>query len=221
MRPFLFLIRRDILLSFRQGTDSVLALLFLALVVILFPLGLNPEPEILQQAAAGVIWVAVLLSALLSFPRLFQDDYADGSLDLLFLSPLSPEAIALAKTLAHWLVCALPVLVLVPLLALMYGLPLPALGVLVLSLLAGTPAISFTGSVGAALILGARQGGILLGLLILPLYIPVMIFGTMAVDAALAGQPATPHLLLLASLSVASMVLSPLATAAALRQTLE
>ena len=177
--------------------------------------------DILARIAAGVIWVAALLASLLSLERLFQTDYEDGSLELLSLSSLPLEATVLAKTLAHWLVTGVPLIVAAPLLAVLLNMDAQGFGVLVLTLTLGTPILSLIGSIGAALTLGARRGGVLLSLLILPLYIPVLIFGAGAIDAAINSLTPRPHLLLLAGILAAALPLAPWAGAAALRQAVE
>ena len=218
MRRFFLLVGRDLRLALRGGSDAAIAVLFFVLTVVLFPLGVGPEPNLLARMAAGVIWVAALLATLLSLERLFQTDYEDGTLDLLLLGPLPAEAVVAAKALAHWLLTGLPLILASPLLAVLMNLPGPGLGVLLLTLLLGTPALSLTGAIGAALILGARRGGVLLALLMLPLFVPVLIFAVAAVDAASAGLPARPHLLLLAGMAVLAATLAPIAAATALRQ---
>ena len=214
------LIRRDLRLALRQGSDAVLVLAFFVMAVLLFPFGVGPEPNLLARIAAGVIWSMALLAALLSFDRLFQADHEDGSLDLLALAPLPLSAIVLAKTTAHWLTTGLPLLLVSPLLALVLRLPGEALPMLLLALLLGTPTLSLIGAVGAALTLGARRGGVLLPLLVLPLYVPVLIFGVAAVDAASAGLAAGRPLALLGGILLAALPLAPWAAAAALRQAL-
>jgi heme exporter protein B len=221
MKRFLRLVGRDLRLALRQGSDASIAVMFFVLCVVLFPFGVGPEPNILARIAAGVIWVAALLASLLSLERLFQTDYEDGSLELLTLSPLPLEAVVLAKTLAHWLVTGVPLIVAAPLLALLLNMEAAGFGTLILTLAVGTPILSLIGSIGAALTLGARRGGVLLSLLILPLYIPVLIFGAGAIDAALHGLTPRPHLLLLGGLLAAALPLAPWAGAAALRQAVE
>ena len=221
MNGFLRLVARDLRLALRQGSDATIAVMFFVLCVVLFPFGVGPEANILARIAAGVIWVAALLASLLSLERLFLTDYEDGSLELLALSRVPMEAVVLAKTLAHWLVTGVPLIVAAPVLALLLNMEAEGFGVLVLALAIGTPALSLIGSIGAALTLGARRGGVLLSLLILPLYIPVLIFGAGAIDAALNSLSPRPHLLLLAGLLAAALPLAPLAGAAALRQALE
>jgi heme exporter protein B len=221
MNRFLRLVSRDLRLALRQGSDATVAVMFFVLCVVLFPFGVGPEANILARIAAGVIWVAALLASLLSLERLFQNDYEDGSLELLSLTALPLEAVVLAKTLAHWLVTGVPLLVAAPLLAVLLNMEAGGFGVLVLTLAIGTPILSLIGSIGAALTLGARRGGVLISLLILPLYIPVLIFGAGAIDAAVTGLTPRPHLLLLAGILAGCLPLAPWAGAAALRQALE
>ncbi|PWC88685.1 heme transporter [Azospirillum sp. TSH100] len=221
MSRFLRLVARDLRLALRQGSDATIAVMFFVLCVVLFPFGVGPEPNILARIAAGVIWVAALLASLLSLERLFQTDYEDGSLELLSLSSLPLEAAVLAKTLAHWLVTGVPLIVAAPLLAVLLNMDAEGFGILVLTLMLGTPILSLIGAIGAALTLGARRGGVLLSLLILPLYIPVLIFGAGAIDAAINGLTPRPHLLLLAGILAAALPLAPWASAAALRQAVE
>ncbi len=221
MTAFRRLILRDLRLAFRQGGDAAMVVGFFVLTVILFPFGVGPEPELLARIAAGIVWVTALLAALLSLERLFQADWEDGSLEALALMPLPLEAQVLAKCLAHWLVTGLPLSLVAPLLALLLHLEPAGYPVLVLSLLLGTPSLSLIGAVGAALSLGARRGGVLLSLLVLPLYIPVLIFGVAAIEARIGGFAARPHLLLLGALLAGALPLAPLAAAAALRQALD
>jgi len=221
MIAFFRLIGRDLRLALRQGADAATAVLFFVLCVVLFPFGIGPEPNILARIAPGVILVAALLASLLSLERLFQADHEDGSLDLLALSPLPLEAVALAKVLAHWLITGVPLILAAPVLALLLNVGVDGFGTLVLALLLTTPILSLIGAVGAALTLGARRGGVLLPLLILPLYIPALIFAAAAIDAALAGLEPRPHLLLLGGLLAASLPLAPLAAAAGLRAALD
>lgn len=221
MTAFRLLVMRDLRLALRQGGDAAMVVGFFVLTVILFPFGVGPEPALLARIAAGILWVTALLAALLSLERLFQADWEDGSLEALALMPLSLEAQVLAKCLAHWLVAGLPLIVVAPLLALLLHLDAAGYPVLLASLALGTPSLSLIGAVGAALSLGARRGGVLLSLLVLPLYIPVLIFGVAAIEAAIAGLPARPHLLLLGALLAGALPLAPLAAGAALRQALE
>lgn len=212
---------RDLRLALRQRGDAALAVLFFVLVALLFPFGLGPEPNLLARIAPGVAWVTALLAVLLSLERLFLADYEDGSLELLSLSPIPLSLIVLAKVAAHWLTTGLPLLIAAPLIGLMYAMPAEAYLPLMAAMALGTPSLSLIGSVGAALTLGARRGGVLIPLLVLPLYIPVLIFGISAVDAVLAGVSARPHLMLLGAMLLAGLTLAPWAAAAALRQALE
>lgn len=221
MRTVLRLIGRDIRLALRSGSDAGAVLGFFVVAVALFPLAIGPEQAILARIAAGTVWVAALLAALLSLERLFVADHEDGALDLLALSPLPLEAVALAKIAAHWLITGVPLILAAPVLALLMNLPTHALWVLMGSLALGTPSLSLIGAMGAALTLGSRRGGALLGLLVLPLAVPVLIFGAASVDAAVAGLPARPHLLLLGGVLALALPLAPIAAAAALRQALE
>ncbi len=221
MSAFSALIARDVRLAFRQGSAATLSVMFFFLAVMLFPLGVGPEAAILARIASGVLWVAALLSVLLSLDRLFQADYEDGSLELLALSGLPLELTVLAKCLAHWLTAGLPLIIAAPVLALLLDLPAKGLAALLLAMALGTPSLSLIGAIGAALTVSLRRGGVLLSLLVLPLYIPVLIFGVAAVEAAIAGLPSISHLLILAAIALAALVLCPLAAAAALRLSLE
>lgn len=215
------IILRDLRLALRQGLDAVMVLMFFVITVTLFPLGVGPEPNLLARMGPGVIWVAALLSTMLSLDRLFQHDYEDGSLELLMLSPVPLEALVLAKVAAHWLLTGLPLIVASPLLATFMNMPSEGLLVLMVSMLLGTPVSSFIGAVGGALTLGARRGGVLVSLLVLPLYIPLLIFGVAAVDAAIGGLSVKPHLLFLGAMLAAAIPLATWAAAAALRQACE
>ncbi len=221
MSRFGRLVGRDLTLALRQGSDATIAVMFFVLVVVLFPFGLGPEPNLLARIAAGVIWVAALLASLLSLDRLFQTDFEDGSLELMALGGLPLELVVLAKATAHWLVTGVPLLVAAPVLAVLLGMNRDGFGTLELTLLLGTPSLSLIGSIGAALTLGARRGGVLISLLILPLFIPVLIFGAAAIDSALGGLSVRPHLLILGALLAAALPLTAMAAAAALRQALE
>lgn len=221
MNRFIALVRRDLALGLRQNGTMVATLTFFVLAVALFPLGVGPEPGILSRIAPGVVWVAALLATTVSLDRLFQADYEDGSLELLLLEPLPLELTVLAKCLAQWLLTGLPLTVLSPLLGVLMQLHPDGLGVLTLAMAAGTPALSLIGAIGAALTVGVRRGGVLLSLLVLPLMIPVLIFGVAAVDAATQGLGARPHLLLLGGMSVGALALAPLAAAAGLRLAVE
>jgi heme exporter protein B len=218
---FLLLVRRDLRLALRQGGDAAMVLAFFVLAVMLFPFGVGPEPAVLTRIAAGIVWVTALLAALLSLDRLFAADYEDGSLEGLALMPLPLEFQVLAKALAHWLTTGLPLTLVAPLLALLLHLDRAGYPALIAGMALGTPTLSLIGAIGAALTLGARRGGVLLSLLVLPLFIPVLIFGVGAVEAAIIGMPARPHLLLLLALLLAAVPLAPIAAAAALRQAVE
>ena len=215
------LLRRDLRLSLRHGADTLAALLFFLVAASLFPLAIGPAPETLGRIAPGIVWVCALLAALLPLDRLFGADFDDGSLDLLLLSGLPASAIAGAKALAHWLVTGLPLLLAAAPVAVMLRMPDAAIPVLLLGLLPGTLLLSLFGTMGAAIVLGARRGGVLLPLLVLPLTTPVLIFGVAAADAASIGLSPRPHLLLLAALLAAALPLCPLAAGAALRTAAE
>jgi heme exporter protein B len=210
------LLLRDMKLATRAGGSALLALAFSAAVATLVPLGVGPDLKVLARIAGGVLWVAAILAALISLDRLFQADFEDGSLDVIALSPLSLEATAATKIAAHWLTTGLPLTVLSPLLALLYDLPARAYPALIVSLLIGTPAISAIGAIGAALTLSVRRGGLILPLIVLPLVVPVVIFGAGAVLSALTGL-SNGALWFLAAFSIAAVLLSPFAAAAAVR----
>jgi heme exporter protein B len=215
---FLTLIRREMKLALRQGSDASTVLMFYVLVVALFPLGVGPESGFLERISSGIIWIGALLATLLSLDRLFQSDHEDGSLDLLVLAPWPLEFLVLAKCLAHWLVTGLPIIVISPLLGLLLHMQPEAYFSLLAAMALGTPVLSLIGAVGAALVLGARRSGVLVSLLVLPLMIPILIFGVAAVEAAAIGQSSQPHLILLGALLLAALPLCPWAAAAALRQ---
>ena len=221
MTPLLGLFWCELRLSVRQGGDIGLVLGFFVLAVLMFPFGVGPEPELLGRIGAGIIWVAALLAAVLSLDRLFAADYADGGLDLIALSASPLELVVLAKGAAHWVTTGLPLTVISPVLAVLVDLDPGAIPVLTFGLLIGTPALSLLGAIGGALTLGARRPGILVSLLVLPLYLPVLIFGTGAVEASLAAEGARAHLLLLGAVTLAALPLAPFAAAAALRQALD
>ena len=220
MNRFFLIVARDLKLSLRRGLDSVMVVSFFILTVVLFPLGVGPELGVLARISPGVIWVTALLASMLSLERLFQADFEDGSLDLLVLADLPLEVIVLAKSLAHWLTTGLPLMVAAPVLAMLLNMSGEGFAALILAMLLGTPCLTLIGAIGAALTVGARRGGGLLALLVLPLYIPVLIFGVAAVDAAIGGLAVRPYMLLGALLLV-MLVLAPLASAAALRQAVE
>lgn len=217
MTIWLALLARELRLSVRHGADTLAAVLFFAVAGALFPLAIGPAPETLGRMAPGIVWVCALLAALLPLDRLFGADLDDGSLDQLLLSGLPPSAVALAKAVAHWLSTGLPLLLAAAPLAVMLRIDPAALPALLAGLLPGTMTLSLLGTLGAAVVLGARRGGVLLPLLVLPLAVPVLIFGTAAADAAATGLSARPHLLLLGALLAAALPLCPLAAGAALR----
>lgn len=212
---------RDLTLAMRRRADVLTSLFFFIIVVSLFPLGVSPEMAMLRGIAPGVIWVAALLATMLSLGRMFSDDHQDGSLEQMLLLPQSLSVLVLGKVLAHWVVSGLPLVLLSPLLGMQLGLAADAIGLLMLTLLLGTPVLSLIGAIGAALTLGVRGGGVLVSLLVLPLYIPVLIFGTGAVDASLGGMDYEGHLSLLGAFLVIALLSTPLATAAALRISVE
>lgn len=212
---------RDLLLAWRRRGDVATALIFFLIVASLFPLGIGAEPNLLRAIAPGVIWVSALLSSMLSLRRLFETDYDDGTLEQLVLGAAPLGVVAAAKAAAHWLVAGLPLALIAPLIALQYDLAAELFGVLALSLLLGTPVLSLIGAIGAALTLGLRGGGVLLSLLVLPLYVPVLIIGAGSVEMAAAGLAPAGQLLLLAALLVLAAAFAPWAIAAALRISLE
>jgi heme exporter protein B len=214
-------VRRDLLLALRRRSDAAVALLFFVIVTSLFPLGIGAEPNLLRGLAPGVIWVAALLSSMLSLDRLFAADHADGTLEQMLLGGAPLGVMVAAKTLAHWVVSGLPLVVIAPLIALQYDVARPLYGTLALSLLLGTPILSIIGAIGAALTLGLRGGGVLLSLLVLPLYVPVLIMGAGAVEMAGAGLSPDGQLLLLGAFLVVAAAFAPWATAAALRISIE
>jgi heme exporter protein B len=218
---FGWLVWRDLILAWRRRADVLATLFFFVIVVSLFPLGIGPEREMLRTIAPGVVWVAALLASMLSLGRIFGNDYQDGTLEQILLTRQSTYLIVLGKTLAQWLVSELPLVIIAPVLGLQFGLTENSLAIIVLSLLLGTPVLSLVGSIGAALTLGLRAANVLVALLVLPLYIPVLIFGTGAVQASVGGTSAQPWLLLLAATAVLSLVFAPWATSAALRISVE
>jgi len=221
MNGFGALLKRDLKLAYRQASDSMTVLAFFVLATVLFPLAVGPEPAILARIGAGVVWVAALLAAMLSMDRMFQSDYDDGTLELLVITPAPLELCVLAKAAAHWLTTGVPLIVAAPLMGLFLNLDPSGYVTLLLALALGTPSLSLIGAVGAALVLGTRRGGALLSLLILPLFVPVLIFGVGAVEAALTDISARPQLLILAALTLAALALTPWPAAAALRQAVE
>jgi heme exporter protein B len=221
MKAALALLARDVRLAFREGGAIGTALGFYLVVVAITPLGLGPDLNLLGRIAPGMLWVALLLAALLSADRIFHNDYEDGALDVLTTGPLPLPLVAAVKSLAHWLTTGVPLALLAPLVGLLLNLPVSAWPLLVLAMLVGTPAVSFVASIGASLTLGLRRSGLLLALLVLPLYVPVLIFGVTTASSAIVG-PASPWppFLMLCALSLAAIVLAPIAAAAALRTAL-
>jgi heme exporter protein B len=218
---FLWIIKRDLLLAVRRQSDVLTTLFFFVIVVSLFPLSVGPEMNMLRIMAPGIVWVAALLASMLSLGRLFSSDYLDGTLEQMLLSPHSLSLLVLGKAFAHWLVTGLPLVLMAPVLGIQYDLSADALFVLTLSLLLGTPVLSLIGAIGAALTLGLRGGGVLVSLLVLPLYIPVLIFGSGAVEATTAGLGYGAHFSLLGAFLIVSLVFAPWATAASLRVSME
>jgi heme exporter protein B len=209
--------RRDLRLAFRHLAEVVNPLWFFLIIVTLFPLAIGPEPQLLRQIAPGIVWVAALLASLLAMDRLFRDDWQDGSLQQMMLMPVPLSMVVLAKVAAHWVVSGLPLLIISPLIAMLFGLSVDEWHVLALTLLLGTPTLSFIGAIGVGLTVGLRRGGVLLSLLVLPLTIPLLIFATGAVNAAQMQLPIDGYLAVLGAFLAASATLSPFATAAALR----
>jgi len=216
-RVFATVLKRDLTLAYRRRQDLVNPMIFFVIVVSLFPLGVSPEKTFLQEAGAGVVWVAALLATLLSLDSLFRSDYDDGSLEQLILTPQPLFLIVLAKILSHWLVTGVPLLILSPVLGVMMHLEFETIKVLMLTLLLGTPVLSLIGAIGAALTVGLKSGGVLISLLILPLYIPILIFGTGTVQAASNMLPIDGYIALMGAIFALSLTLSPIAAAAALR----
>lgn len=214
-------IRRDMVLAMRRRADVLTTLIFFVMVVSLFPLGVGPELDMLRKMAPGVVWVAALLASMLSLGRLFSSDYLDGTLEQMMLAPQSLSVLVLGKILAHWMVSGLPLVLMAPVLGLQFDMPGQALWVLIVALLLGTPILSMIGAVGAALTLGLRGGGVLVSLLVLPLCIPVLIFGAGAVEAVSTGMSVVSQLSLLGALLVLAMVFTPWVTAQALRISME
>lgn len=214
---FGLLLKRDLLLAYRRRAELANPLLFFVLVTSLFPLGIGSDPNLIRAVGPGVIWVAALLAALLSLDAMFRSDFEDGSLEQYMLSAHPVSILVLAKVIAHWLVTGLPLILVSPLLAVLLSLPSEAVGVLLATQLLGTPFLSLIGAVGVALTVGLRKGGVILSLLVLPLYIPVLIFAADAIQTAAVGIPVTAQLFFLAGLLVGALALAPLATAASLR----
>jgi heme exporter protein B len=221
MTALLAIMRRDLLMVMRRKSEVLTALFFFVIVSSLFPLGIGPEPVLLRKIAPGVLWVGALLATMLGLQRMFAADHADGTLEQMVISPTSLVVLVLGKVAAHWLVSGLPLVLIAPVLGIQFDLDASALGVLVLALLLGTPLLSLIGAIGAALTLGVRGGGVLLSLLVLPLYVPALIFGAGAVESHVSGLGAGGHLSLLAAVLALAVFFAPWATAAALKITLE
>jgi heme exporter protein B len=219
-RAFFAVIRRDLVLALRRRSEIANPLLFFILVITLFPLGIGAQPHLLQAIAPGIIWVSALLAAMLSLDSLFRSDFDDGSLEQMLLSSHPTSVLVLAKIAAHWLVTGLPLLIVAPLLAVFLGMPNHALGILLLTLLLGTPVLSLIGAIGVALTVGLRRGGMILSLLVLPLYVPVLIFAGNAVQMASGGLPVDAQINILISILLMALVLAPLPVAAALKMSI-
>jgi heme exporter protein B len=217
LETLLLIVRRDLLIAFRRRSDIFVTLVFFVIVVSLFPLGIGPEMDTLRMIAPGVVWVGALLASMLALELIFSSDHRDGALEQMLLSPQPVSLLVIGKVIAHWLVTGIPLVLIAPLLGLQYDLAWPALQTLLVSLLLGTPTLSLVGAIGAALTIGLRSGGVLLALLVLPLYIPVLIFGAGAVEATVSGLGGGAHLSMLGAMLILALVLAPLATAAALR----
>jgi len=218
---FGWLFYRDLILAWRRRADVLATVFFFIIVTSLFPLGIGPERETLRAIAPGVVWVAALLASMLSLGRIFGNDYQDGTLEQLILTPQSTYLVVMAKVLAHWVVSEIPLVVIAPVLGLQFGLSQNTLLTVMVSLLLGTPVLSVIGSIGAALTLGLRAANVLVALLVLPLYIPVLIFGSGAVQATVTGTSAQAWLLLLGATLIVSLVFAPWATSAALKISVE
>jgi len=218
---FSWLVWRDLILAWRRRADVLATLFFFVIVVSLFPLGIGPEPQLLRAIAPGIVWVAALLASMLSLGRIFGNDYQDGTLEQILLTPQPVYLLVLGKVLAHWLVSEIPLVIVAPLLGVQFGLSQNTLGTVTVSLLLGTPVLSLIGSIGAALTLGLRAANVLIALLVLPLCIPALIFGAGAVEASVDGTEPQPWLLLLAATLIVSLVFAPWATSAALKISVE
>ncbi|WP_070963566.1 heme exporter protein CcmB [Vibrio sonorensis] len=211
------IIRRELLIAFRRQADIFNPLWFFIIVITLFPLSIGPEPNLLARISAGIVWVAALLSALLSLERLFRDDFQDGALEQMMLMPVPLSVVVISKVAAHWILTGLPLILISPLLAILLSLSFDSWLAIVLTLIIGTPTLSFLGAIGVALTVGLQKGGVLLSLLILPLYIPILIFATSAIDAASLGMAYNGQLAVLGAMLAGAMTLTPVAISAALR----
>jgi heme exporter protein B len=217
---FFALIYRDLLIALRRRSEIANPLLFFVLVITLFPLSIGANPQVLANIGPGIIWVAALLAALLSLDNLFRSDFDDGSLEQILLSPHPHSILVLAKVTAHWLVTGLPLLIMAPLLALFLGLSQHSITVLLLTLLLGTPVLSLIGAIGVALTVGLRRGGMILSILVMPLYVPVLIFASTAVTMSSGGLPIDAQINILIAMLLAALVLTPWPTAAALKMSI-
>ncbi len=220
MTALLALFRRDFILAVRQGADAAMVVGFFILSSILFPLGIGAEPDLLQQIAPGVVWACALFAAMLSLDRLFLADYEDGSLDLMHLSPLALESVVLVKALVHWATTGLPLMAISPVIAILFGMENEAIVALLATMALGTPILSLIGAIGASLVLGARRGGVLLSLLVLPLVLPVLIFGAGSIQLAQMGLDYGSQIMMMAAMALVALVVAPIAGAYALRQSM-
>jgi len=222
LSAFWLVLKRDLLLALRRRSEIFTVLFFFLVVISLFPLGVGTEDKTLKQIAPGVVWIAALLASTLALDRLFSSDFMDGTLEQLALAPQSMSMMVLAKMVAHWLLTGLPLVLISPLVGVFYHLPTNSIGIMMLVLLIGTPILSMVGSIGAALTLGLRGGGVLVSLLVLPFYLPVMVYGAGAIASSMqTGLSLQPYFLLLGAFALLALVFSPWATAAALRISLE
>ncbi len=221
MNAFKLIVEKDIRLALTQGGSTMWVIMFYLLTITLFPLAVGPDPEILSRIASGVIWVAVLLAVLLSLDRLFKPDFEDGTLELLALAPIRMELVVIAKVLAHWVTTGLPLSIMAPIMGVLLSMDPNGYPALVVAMMLGTAVLSLIGAIGAALTLGIRRGGFLLSLLVLPFFVPALIFGVMAVDSTISGTMARPNFMILLALFLVSTALAPLATSAALKINLE
>jgi len=217
VKAFLAIIRRDLAIAFRTGGGGALGVAFFVIAATLVPFGVGPLPELLSRIAPGMLWIAALLACLLTLDRLFQADVEDGSMDILALSPLPLELIVLGKCIAHWLTTGLPLLLAAPVMAVTLQMPGSTYPAMIASLALGTPSLSLIGAIGAGLTAGMRRGGVLTAILVLPLYVPTLILGALAVNASAMDLPASPYLMLLGAITLAALALTPVVAAAALR----
>ena len=222
LKAFWILLKRDLLLALRRRSEIFTVLFFFLIVISLFPLGVGSEDTTLKKIAPGVVWIAALLASTLALDRLFANDYLDGTLEQLTLAPQSLSIMVFAKMIAHWLLTGLPLVLIAPLVGLFYHLPTDTIAVMMLVLLLGTPVLSMIGAIAAALTLGLRGGGVLVSLLVLPLYIPVLVYGSGAISTSMVeGLSIQPYLLLLSAFVLLALIFSPWATASALKISLE